>query len=43
MGKLKFSIEQENQKIRALESMVSNKAGSVNKILNIDGDIDILR
>lgn len=43
MDKLKFAIDQENQKIKALESMVSNKAVSVNKILNIDGDIDILR
>ena len=43
MDKLKFMIDQENQKIRALESLVQNKASSVNKILNIDGDIDLLR
>lgn len=43
MSKLKFMIDQENQKIRALETLVQNKAISVNKILNIDGDIDLLR
>ena len=41
--KIKFMIDQENQKIRALETLVQNKANSVNKILNIDGDIDLLR
>lgn len=43
IDKLKFMINQENQKIHALETLVQNKASSVNKILNIDGDIDLLR